>query len=139
MGYEFEWFNRELGAMIVTIAEYGLTFNRAAIEALGRPEMVVLGFDRRKHVIGVKPISRSITDSEKHGFLFAGRERNGFVRINSKDFIRNIKPFLPGGLLNSAKRCVAVMDEVSGVLTVDINNVITDGEGNEVEQTEDKS
>lgn len=127
VSFEFEWFNKELGASTVTVAEYGLVFNRAAIEALGRPEMVMLGFDKINLVIGIKPVlSEQVGHSS--GFLFIERERNGLVRINSKDFIRSIRQYWTVGSLNPAKRYNGVWDEDNGVMYVDLKRTIGDAE-----------
>jgi len=85
-----EWFNPDLGTPMVSMAEYGLTFNRAAVETLGRPWKVGLGFDKENRRIVVRPIRSETDDGEmvSRGLPFAERERDGYVRISSKDFVR---------------------------------------------------
>jgi hypothetical protein len=127
LNFEFEWFNKELGANTVTVAEYGLLFNRAATETLGRPEMVLLGFDKNNLVIGIKPITQDHPEASS-GFVYIERERSGQVRINSKDFIRSIKQYWSVASLNPAKRYTGVWDETSSIMYVDIKRSIGDDE-----------
>ena len=48
--FNFEYFNPNMGPISVSIAGYGLTFSRAAVEIMKRPTYVRLGFDK-EHLI----------------------------------------------------------------------------------------
>lgn len=133
MNFEFEWFNKELGANTVTVAEYGLLFNRAATETLGRPKMVLLGFDKNNLVIGIKPIMEDQPEASS-GFVYIERERHGLVRVNSKDFIRSIRQHWPVASLNPAKRYTGVWDEEKSIMYVDLKRSIGDEEEENDEQ-----
>ena len=118
MQYEFEWFDRTLGAPTVTIAQYGLIFNTSAIMGLGEPERIMLGFDNEQLIIAVKPISDQAI-SESTTFPFRGRIRRGFVRINCKDFVRYIRQYFLQPFTKSW-RCVARWDATYHALLVDL-------------------
>lgn len=120
MQSKFEWFNAMLGTPMVSIAEYGVGFNRAAIEALGNPVKVRLGFDKENRVIGVMPT----TEDDLSAVVFAGKERNGYVRISSKDFTRFILRYCPDLKLEKAMRCLAWYDEDSGTLLADLKQTV---------------
>ena len=51
--YNFIWLPPSAGAPIVSIASYGISFNSAVIEMLGRPTHVMIGFDEQNQLIGV--------------------------------------------------------------------------------------
>ncbi|MGQ9498640.1 MAG: hypothetical protein ACUVRC_09040 [Desulfotomaculales bacterium] len=115
-----EWFDPNIGAPSVSIAGYGLTFNRAAIQALGRPKQVMLGFDRVKNAVVVKPLHKPTESELEKSFPFAARERNGSVRIASKEFIRFLTRYYPSIDLKKATRYLAKWDENEEVLIVDL-------------------
>ncbi len=122
MGARFEWFNPSLGAPIVSVAEYGLTFNRAATEMLGKPDKIMLGFDKDNRLIAVKPLSKDDADAKSYGIAFARKERDGYVRIASKDFIRFILRYCPELKLDKTVRCLARWDDTEGLMLVDVKN-----------------
>lgn len=87
MDFSFEWLDPKIGAPDVSIAQYGLTFSKNAVAAMGDPEFVMLGFDADKRVIGVKVCDKN----EIKKLEFSSRKRNGYVRLNTKDFISIIE------------------------------------------------
>jgi hypothetical protein len=123
VNYSFKWYKPSVGTPIVSVADYGITFNRAAAEEMGNPERIQIGFDENLRLIGVKPIHDS-GEEDKDSLPFAGRERNGFTRVNSKDFIRFITRFCPDLKFDRAIRCLARWDEQLGILIVDLNNPV---------------
>lgn len=54
MGYAVEWFSPSLGTPIVSLAEYGVVFNRAAIAALNSSYAIRVGFDSEKNLLSYK-------------------------------------------------------------------------------------
>jgi len=110
---------------MVSMAEYGLTFNRAAVEALGKPSGVRLGFDKVHKKIVVKPVDEVSEGEEKTSALpFAERERDGYVRISNKDFIRFVVRYCPELNLRKSVRFTAIWDEAEGLMEVDINRPV---------------
>lgn len=134
--FNFKWYKPSVGTPIVSVADYGITFNKAAAEEMGNPERIQIGFDENLKLIGVKPVHNA-DEEDKDSLPFAGRERNGFTRVNSKDFIRFITRFCPELKFDRAIRCLARWDEQSRILIVDLNNPIegqaADGEGQDSE------
>lgn len=119
------WFDPEIGTPMVSMAEYGLTFNRAAVEALGKPWKVRLGFDNLHKKIVIKPVGRASDEEEKaSGLPFAERERDGYVRISNKDFIRFVVRYCPESNLRKSVRFAAIWDEDEGLMEVDINRPV---------------
>jgi hypothetical protein len=120
------WFDPEIGTPMVSMAEYGLTFNRAAVEVLGKPWKIMLGFDKANKNIVVKPIRREHEDPEvpSRGLAFAERERDGYIRISSKDFVRFVARFCPELNLSRTVRYLAVWDEDIDLMTIDMNRPV---------------
>lgn len=116
MKYEIEWYNPKLGTPTVSLAEYGLVFNKAATEALRNPGKIRLGFDKKNLLIAVVPTDKD----DPTGLKFLGKERRGFTRINSKDFIRFIIRYIPDFKIGKAVRFLARFDEEEGILIVDL-------------------
>lgn len=112
------WFDRSLGAPAITVAQYGIVFNRASVEALGEPEYVLLGFDPKTYRIFAKPASES---EENSAFPFRARKRHqdGSVRVNNKDFIRMLCEHMEI-VLEQAEKCVAKLDKNTGMLVAEI-------------------
>lgn len=81
------WFNAKLGIATVSLASYGLVFSRATVAGMGAPSHVRLGFDAEAQQIFVAP-----TDAgDPHAIAFASRERDGSVRLNTRDFVRLVR------------------------------------------------
>lgn len=86
MNFNFEWFDKKVGAPIVTIAKYGLAFNKGAVLKMNRAKYVMLGFDKENQLIGIK----ACDEPSDYAIEFSARERQGYVRINNKQFIKYV-------------------------------------------------
>lgn len=86
MSFNFEWFDKKVGAPIVSVARYGLTFNKGAVLKMNKPEFVVLGFDKINQLIGIQ-VCNEDNDMKME---FSSRERQGYVRINNKQFVKYV-------------------------------------------------
>lgn len=117
MEYNFIWTAPSAGAPIVSIASYGISFNSMVSEMLGRPSRVLLGFDERNLVIGVKPVQDGIDDSR--AYKFAERERLGTVRIGNKDFLKYVSS-KSGIDLKKTSRYLANWDDEAQTLIIDL-------------------
>jgi hypothetical protein len=130
--FEFNFFDPQIGPLVVSIAEYGLTFSRAAIEAMGRPKFVKLGFDKKNLAIGIQPVNE---DDDKR-ISFIEKEKNGYIRLNNKEFIRFIMRCLAGDeqkkLGSKAIRYLTYWDEELSMLIVDLKKPLD--KSNEDEQ-----
>lgn len=116
-GIDFELFTgRVSGAaerpLYVTLQRRGLlTFNRAAFEALGRPESVELLYNRDRNVMGIRPAD------PKHSWAYKLRreERSGMFKISIAAFRKHYG--LPE--VTAAARYRA--EQHDGMLAVDLN------------------
>jgi hypothetical protein len=103
---------------MVSITQYGLVFNQAAVAALSKPELVMLGFDPEREIIVVKPADEG--GDPTLAVPFAPKERNGSVRLATREFLRFLfsrKPELSSGL---GTRYSAYWDENERALMVDL-------------------
>ncbi len=124
MKYNFMWASPSAGAPIVSIASYGISFNAAVIDLLKRPHSVGIGFDEQNKVIGIMPLSYEEAHEIK-AFPFAQRERNGYVRIGNKDFVRYVAN--KAGLdLRRAVRYAASWDDEENMLIVELDKPLDD-------------
>jgi len=116
----YEWYSPTIGAPVVSLAEYGITFNNGAIEIMGKPEYVILGYNEEKKLIGVKPCD----ENEENKIEFYKKIRNKYIRLANKDFIRFLKSRISEDIKieNKAKRYVAKWDKVEKILYIDLNN-----------------
>lgn len=132
---EFEWFDTTIGAPIISVASYGLTFSRSAVQKMGTPEYVILGYDKENKIIGIKTCDKS----ENKKIEFAGKERGGNVRINSKSFIRFVFSYMENENLiqNRAARFVGVWNSDQQLMTLDLKKPLDADEDAEVDTTEE--
>lgn len=132
MEFNFEWFDVQVGTPIISVASYGITFSRSAVQKMGTPEYVMLGFDKINKVIGVK-----ICDvNEKMKIPFASKERSGNVRLNNKDFIRFVASNMEDASIfeKNAVRFTGVWNDEQKIMTVDLKRPIN-SDGSDEEET----
>lgn len=133
----FEWFDSSIGTPIISIASYGLTFSRGAVQKMGTPEYVMLGFDKNSEIVGIQVCD----GNEKRKVEFASKERGGNVRINSKSFIRFIFSYIDNENLiqNRATRFIGKWDSEQKLMTIDLKKPLDtdDEEDAEVDTTEE--
>lgn len=122
---KYKWYSPTTGAPIVSLAEYGITFNIGAIEIMGKPDYVMLGYDEEENLIGVKPCNKN----EENRIEFYKKIRNKYIRLANKDFIRFLKSNINKDIKieAKAKRYVAKWDKVEKILYIDLNNQISAG------------
>lgn len=134
---DFEWFDPQIGTPMVSVAGYGLTFNKAAVELLSRPAKVALGFSKTRKAIAVKPVADEDDDIGTHGIEFNRRERNGYVRISSKDFIRFVARYCPDVDFSRTVRYLAYWDEKARAMLVDLEHPVdTNGDDEQAKDAE---
>jgi len=125
----FEWFSPVSGVPMVSIAEYGLTFNRAAVTKLGAPSRVMIGFDRKRRLLGIRPVDDS-GEGVEQAFPFASRIRDGYVRIASKDLVRYISTNCPELDFSRTLKFAGVWGD-SGMMVVDLRRPVGGGKNGE--------
>ena len=55
---EFEWSTNDIAKKTVTIYSTNLTLNKAACRHFEEVDFVLLGIDRNKNVLGIKPVGK---------------------------------------------------------------------------------
>src|SRR4051812_3447970 len=117
--YKIDWFNPNAGAAYVTLAGYGITFNKGATEALGNPERVQIGLDTKRQILLVKPLNGVDDDQEKLGLPYKEREqKNGQTRISSRELMHYLVLKCPDLDLESTIRYPAEWVDDQAMLAV---------------------
>lgn len=118
MAYNFDFSYLKNGSPLVTLSSFGIAFNKGAIDSLGRPDQVIIGFDQENKAIGVR--ARSETSSIP-GYDFAPRIKNDWIRIGAKDFMKYLSRVSGIDFLSKSKQFVAEFDEQTQTLIVVID------------------
>jgi hypothetical protein len=129
MSFNFNWSAVGGGAPYVTISTISIAFNSVSVGKLGNPEKVIIGFDENQCAIGVKAYSG---ESNIKPYDFAGKIKNGWVRIGCRDFIKYLNT-LTDIDFNPAKRYIAGFDEELEALYIRVR----ESSENETEQSEE--
>lgn len=115
MAYNFDFSYLKNGAPLVTLSSFGIAFNKGAIESLGVPDQVIIGYDQEQHAIGIRARG---ADTVSPYFDFAPRIKNDWIRIGAKDFIKYLSRVSKIDFLTKAKQFVADFDEETQTLIV---------------------
>lgn len=118
MDFNFDFSYLKNGSPIVTLSSFGIAFNKGAIDALGRPDQVIIGYDQEKHAIGVRTRN---ADGTIPGYEFAPRVKNDWIRIGAKDFMKYLYRVSGIDFLSKAKQFVAEFDDDTQTLIVVID------------------
>ncbi len=112
--FDFLWVKPKSGAPTVSIAKYGITFNQLSIEMLNSPKFIMLGFDRAKQTLAIKPVT---TSEESLEYAYNFNIKKGFARVGCNDFVRMLGQYT-GIDFNKSKRYIAT--ETEGYLLVNL-------------------
>ncbi|MBR2897422.1 MAG: hypothetical protein IKC04_06035 [Oscillospiraceae bacterium] len=115
MAYNFNFSFLKNGSPIVTLSSFGIAFNKGAIESLGAPDQVIIGYDQERQAIGVRARGE---DSASPYFDFAPRIKNDWIRIGAKDFVKHLSRISKIDFLTKSKQFVADFDEETQTLIV---------------------
>lgn len=130
MTYNFDWNIVSEGAPYVTISKLGIAFNMSSIKKLDTPEYVMLGFDDKQMVIGVKA-TPEMRDSDRNVYQFRERIKSNWVRIGCKDFVKYLEK-LSGISFAKAVRYMADFDSENHILII---KVTEEGDGEDVDDS----
>jgi hypothetical protein len=116
----FEWYKPKAGILMVSIANYGMTFYGDAIEAMGSPAYITMGYDEVNQVIGVKAIDKTPDLENDKKIKFAEKKKNSYIRICDRNFIRFIasKTEHKINIGNKPKKFLAEWYEENGILYI---------------------
>lgn len=114
--YNFDFSFARFGTPVVTLSATGIAFNTGARNLLGFPEKVDIGYDSQAKVIGV--CAHSDDNGANNSYEFESREKDGWVRINAKDFSRYLEQQTGIKFRERAKQFLPELDRESGMLIV---------------------
>ena len=115
MAYDFNFEYIRHGGPVVTLSSLGISFNRGAIDALGNPDQVLLGYDEKYRAIGVRARG---DDTTSPFYEFGSRVKNDWVRIGAKDFARYLAKVSGIDFLTKAKQFIPEYDEETQTLVI---------------------
>jgi hypothetical protein len=118
MTYNFDFSYLKNGAPAVTLSSFGIAFNKGAIESLGTPDQVIIGYDPDQQAIGVRARG---DDTTSPCYDFAPRVKNDWIRIGAKDFMKHLSRTSKIDFLTKAKQFIAEYDEETQTLIVVID------------------
>lgn len=89
---EFKWFSKNESDLVATIYDSNITLNRAASEHFKTAYSVMLGYDPKKKIIGIKPLTK---EADNLGHIPEDRKYKisvwpSYARISNKMFISSI-------------------------------------------------
>ena len=116
MEYSFNYSFLKTGTPIVTLSSLGLAFNKGAIDLLGAPSEVVIGYDENRHAIGVREATEEMSKMPRYGF--STRIRNDWVRIGAKDFVRYLNAVTKIDFISKAKQFIPEYDQDTKTLVI---------------------
>jgi len=116
--YNFDFSYLKNGSPVVTLSAFGIAFNKGAIDSLGKPEQVIIGYDQEQQAIGVRAREENSTSP---GYDFASRIKNDWIRIGAKDFMKYLSRISGIDFLSKAKQFIAEFDEETQTLIVVID------------------
>lgn len=118
MSYNFDFSYLKNGAPVVTLSSFGIAFNKGAIDALGSPNQVIIGYDAENRAIGIRARGE---DTASPFYEFAHRAKNDWVRIGAKDFVKYLAKISGIDFLTKAKQFIPEFDEKTQTLIVVID------------------
>ncbi|MBQ6272808.1 MAG: hypothetical protein IJK63_01135 [Oscillospiraceae bacterium] len=116
MDFLFDFTYLKNGSPIVTLSALGLAFNKGAIDMLGAPDEVVVGYDEKRRAIGIRQATNEPPAIPR--YKFADRAKNDWVRIGAKDFTKYLARISGIDFLSKAKQFVPLFDEDTRTLIV---------------------
>lgn len=115
MAYNFDFTYLKNGSPIVTLSSFGIAFNKGAIESLGTPEQIIIGFDPDACAIGIQARDEETTAPS---YEFARRIKNDWIRIGAKDFMKHLSRVSGIDFLTKSKQFMADFDPKTKTLVV---------------------
>lgn len=113
--FNFDFSYLKNGSPIVTLSSFGIAFNKGAIESLGVPAQVIIGYDQERHAIGIRARG---DDTKSPCYDFASRIRQDWIRIGAKDFMKYLAHTSGIDFLTKSKQFIAEYDENTKTLIV---------------------
>lgn len=117
----FEWSSNDNAKDIVTITNSTITLNTSACRHFENVQYVLLGLDKQKNLLGIKPITKELLDSNMYPKEQLHRISIGksYGRITNKSFIEQLFEFC-GTIDGEQVKYSAKFDVVHQILVIDL-------------------
>lgn len=115
MEFSFDFSYLKNGAPFVTLSSLGIAFNRGAVDMLGAPEQIIVGYDEKNRAIGIRARG---DDQTSPYYDFAPRVKNDWVRIGAKDFVKYLSKVSGIDFLKKAKQFIPEYDAETQTLII---------------------
>lgn len=80
----FEWYIPKNKNSYVSIAKYGITFSNSAIDMMGNPEYIMIGYDGKNKIVAIKTCSKD----ERKGMRLNKLGKNINIRLANRGLMR---------------------------------------------------
>ncbi|WP_288274456.1 hypothetical protein [uncultured Acidaminococcus sp.] len=109
MEYSFDWNYIASGTPYVSVSKLGISMNGAVIKQLQESEKIMIGFDEKARVIGIRPYRG---ENGIPSYEFKNKIRKNWIRIGCKDFVKNLS-HITGINFDKAKKFLTSFDETT--------------------------
>jgi len=111
---EFNWNIANETTPYISIRDTGILINKQAVALIGSPEKIVIGFDEKNMIIGLKEYDGS---ENVKSYKFYSKMKYGMVRIGCKNFVKYLSS-LTGTQFDHAIRYEAKFDAEERILYI---------------------
>ena len=116
--FSFDFSFIRAGSPVVTLSSTGISFNAGARNLLGYPEQVDIGYDVQAKAIGV---CAHKDDNGAKPYEFESRAKDGWIRINAKEFSRYLEQQTGMKFREKARQFLPDYNEATKMLIVVID------------------
>jgi hypothetical protein len=119
---EITWFNEKPKDLVVTLAAGNITLNKPATTFFENAYSVMLGFDKDKSIIVIKPLNKEesmrhdIPDKSKYKITV----RSSYSRVTNKAFMDIISEMMQLNFENEVHKFKATWESKNHILVVDL-------------------
>jgi len=123
---EITWFNEKPKDCIVTLAPGNITLNKPATTFFESAYSVMLGIEKTKQLIIIKPLSKA--DAMKHDIPESNKYkitvRSSYGRVTNKAFVEELSELFNIELGAVAKKYKATWDHKNELMVVDLKEEV---------------
>lgn len=120
----FTWASKKPNDGIATLYESNITLNKAASSHFEHAYNVLLGLDRNKKQVAIKPVSKeefdigAIPEEKRHKITV----RASYARVSNKKFLKDVAELANIELAdNNSYKFKAMWSKEEGLLLIDLN------------------
>ena len=112
--FQFDFSFIRNGTPLVTLNAIGMAFNSGCRNMLGYPAQIDIGYDERANALAIRPHDEN---SDAIPFDFEAREKDGWVRLSMRDFMRYLYQRSGIDFMRKSVQFVPDFDAASKMLT----------------------